>query len=106
MIMKIPRVNKSGNGFIEDENYILQWPLNMLIIGRSGSGNGNLLLHMILTARVFNKPSVFYYYGPNAYQSDMLVLKNIMDKISIKIGYDCLKLQSDVSQIPEPHDIL
>ena len=28
-----------------------------------------------------------------------------MDKISIKIGYDCLILQPDVSQIPEPQNL-
>ena len=103
--MKIPRVNKSGDGFIEDQNYLLQWPFNMVIIGRSGSGKGNLLLHMILTARFFNKPGLFYYYGPNAYQNDMLFLNNIMDKISLKIGYSCLKLESDVSKIPEPCEL-
>ena len=100
--MKIPRVNKSGSGFIEDEDYILRWPFNMVIIGRTGAGKGNLLLHMILTGKVFNKPDIIYYYGPNAYQDDMKYLKIITDQISRKIGYECLILQSDVSQIPEP----
>ena len=89
--MKIPRVNKSGTGFIKDENYILQWAFNLTIIGRSGAGKGNLMLYMILSGRFFNKPDIIYYYGPNAYQDDMKYLKNIMDQISKKIGYDCLK---------------
>ena len=73
--MKIPRVNKTANGFNEDKKYILQWPFNMLIIGLSGCGKGNLILHMILTGRFFNKPGIFYYYGPNAYQDDMILLQ-------------------------------
>ena len=30
--MKIPRVNKSESGVIEDQNYLLQWPFNMVIL--------------------------------------------------------------------------
>ena len=100
--MKIPMANKSGSGFIEDGDYLLRWPFNMVIIGKTGSGKGNLLLYMILTAKFLNKPDIIYYYGPNPYQDDMKYLKKITDQISRKIGYDCLILQRDVSKIPEP----
>ena len=102
--MKIPRVNTSGSGFIEDKNYLLRWPFNMVIIVKTGSGKGNLLLHMILTTTFFNKPDIIYYFGPNAYQDDMKYLKNITDQISRKIGVVCLILKTDVSQIPEPNE--
>ena len=86
--MKIPRVNKSSSGFIEDEKYLLRWPFNMVVVGKTGAGKGNVLLHMIVSTKVFNIPDIIYYYGPNAYQDDMTYLKNITDAISRKIGYE------------------
>ena len=73
--MKIPIVNKIGSGFIEDKKYLLRWPFNMIFVGKTGVGKSNLLLHMILSTKFFNKPDIIYYYGPNAYQDDMKYVK-------------------------------
>ena len=70
--------------------------------GKTGAGKGNLLLHMILSTRFFNKSDTIYYYGPNACQEDMKYLKDITDNISRKIGYEFLILQTDVNKIPNP----
>ena len=72
----------------------------MVIVGDSSRGKTNLVMYMILSTKVCNKPDIVYYYGRNIQQDKIQYLKSISDKMKEKIGYDFIVLENDPSNIP------
>ena len=60
----------------------------MLIAGPTRCGKTNTLIHIL------REPLVYYdklfVFTPNQHQEKMVNFKNLMDKISEKVGYDVL----------------
>ena len=96
--MNIP--NLDINKEEDDNSYILNWPFRMVIVGDSSRGKTNLVMYMIVSTNIFNKPDIVYYYGRNINQDTIQKLKSISDKMKEKIGYDFIVLENDPSNIP------
>ena len=61
--MRLPNYDLNlGSRNTDNDNYIVKWPFSMIIIGKSGYGKTNLLIHMILSCRFRNKFDRIYYF--------------------------------------------
>ena len=87
--MKIPNYDKKQNTTSKINN-IFDEDFRLLIAGESGCGKTNTLMHIL------RKPLVYYdkiyIYSPNPHQEKIQDLKEIMDRISEKVGYQVLEI--------------
>ena len=87
--MKIPNYDKKQNTTSKINN-IFDEDFRLLIAGESGCGKINTLMHIL------RKPLVYYdkiyIYSPNPHQEKIQDLKEIMDRISEKVGYQVLEI--------------
>ena len=91
--------------FPNDDNecqYPICFPFSMVLIGMSGCGKTNTLVHLLLNP--FFEYDKIYYYGLNPFQSKIMGLKEIFDNISKKVGYNIFEIQTDPNKIINPND--
>ena len=85
------------NDFLDEE-------YRMLVVGASGSGKTNTVMHMLRAPLVYYDK--IYLYTPNPHQDKIQDLEKVMDGISQKVGYDVLEIKDpddimDTSEYPE-----
>ena len=79
-----PKKDRSLNNFIRED-------FRILVRGQSGSGKTNTALHILI------KPLAYYvkiyFYTPNSQQDKMINLKESLEKVNNKIGYEIMEIK-------------
>ena len=105
--MKIPNYDKTKNNIHSNSkrklNDFLDEDFRMLITGKSNCGKTNTLMDMLRTPSMYYDK--IYMYTPNRHQEKIQDLKELMNKISKKIGYNISEIGSaddikDTSEYP------
>ena len=90
--MKIPNYDTNTKIPSKKINNIFDEDFRLLIAGESGCGKTNTLMHIL------RQPLVYYdkihIYSPNLHQEKIQDFKDLMEKISKKVGYPVLELNS------------
>ena len=88
--MKIPNYDRKTKENSKKLNNISDEDFRLLIVGESGWGKTNTLMHIL------QKPLVYYdkiyIYSPNLHQEKIQDFKDLMDSISEKVGYSVLEI--------------
>ena len=83
----------SDNGFQQRYVYMPDKPFRMLICGPSGAGKTNLLINILLKPLIqYDK---IYLYSKFLEQSKYQYLRNRLEEVSRKVGYDVMECSND-----------
>ena len=92
--MEIPNydVDTKNKKFKQRYSFMPNDTFRMLICGNSGSGNTNLLLHMLLSLLCYDE---IFLYAKNLDQEKYQILIDEMNKISKELGFDVITISND-----------
>ena len=90
--MKIPNYDTKISAPSKKINNIFDEDFRLLIAGESGCGKTNTLMHILRQPLVYYDK--IYIYTPNTHQEKIQDFKELMEKISKKVGYPVLELKS------------
>ena len=75
--------DRSLNDFLKED-------FRILVCGQSGSGKTNAVLHILIKPLAYYDK--IYFYTPNSQQDKMIKLKESLEKVNKKIGYEIMEI--------------
>ena len=95
--MKIPNYESCPKKYRSINNFIRE-DFRILVCGQSGSGKTNTVLHILIKPLAYYDK--IYFYTPNSHQDKMIKLKESLEKVAGKIGYEIMEIKN-LENIPE-----